>query len=135
MKILLNIMLLIAVLLPAGCTHNNGDIGGLFGQWQLVSMESEGKDSPEYQGNIFWSFQNSTIEMKEMAAHHEMYRTFGNYSVDDGKLCLSFPDRDFPPNPKTGLPRECVLQIIRHTGGELILSYGEPATIYRFRKW
>lgn len=136
MKSILNIILVVAVLvLSAGCTRNNGDIGKLFGQWQLMSMEREGETVPDYQGNVYWSFQNTTIEMKEVVGGHEYYQSFGNFRVSDNTLFLSFPDKDFKPNPITGLERESALQIIKLTGGEMILGYGDPATIYRFRKW
>lgn len=117
------------------CTRNDGAIGKQFGQWKLVSISRDGTDDPSYGGNIYWSFQSSTIEMKEVMAEHEVYQTFGSYSLTDNTLRLSFPDSSFPPRPATGLPRECELQVIRLDGGSMVLGYGEPAIIYTFRKW
>lgn len=128
-------ILLLAVIALTGCTRNNGNIGKQFGQWKLVSISIDGVDHPDYKGNIYWSFQGSTIEMKEVDADNVVYQTFGNYRIEDNTLFLSFPDETFPPRPVTGLPRDAELQIIKLTGNEMILSYGDPATIYTFHKW
>lgn len=117
------------------CTHNNGDIGNQFGQWKLVTMTRAGVDDADYKGNIFWSFQNTTIEIKEVAANHEVWQTFGNYRLEDATLFLSFPDEDRPPRPVLGLPRECELQVVRLKGGEMVLYYPENETTYTFRRW
>ncbi|MCM1005987.1 MAG: lipocalin-like domain-containing protein [Prevotella sp.] len=135
MKHLQKIIPVLLLLALCGCTRNNSDIGKLFGLWHLTSIQTERTDLPEYPGNIYWGFQNTTIEMKEVADHHDVYTTFGSYCIEDNTMFLSFPDKDFAPNRFTGLPRECELQIIKLTGKEMILSYSEPATIYTFRKW
>lgn len=135
MKITRLILSAIALFILAGCTRNDGDIGHLFGQWKLVSITRNGVDDPSYEGNIYWSFQNSTLEMKEVVAHNTVYQTFGNWHETDNTLFFSFPDHDYPPRPSVGLPREAELQIIKLDSGSLILSYGDPATIYTFRKW
>lgn len=127
------IMLALLSLLLCACTRNDGDIGRLFGQWKLVSISRGGIDDTAYAGNIYWSFQNSTIEMKEVTADHVSYNTFGNWHEGDSTLFLSFPDN--APNHHTGLPREAELQIIKLDGGTMVLSYGDPATIYTFKKW
>ena len=130
------LIILTAIILTLGaCTRNDGNIGKQFGLWKLESITRDGADDPAYRGNIYWSFQNSTIEMKEVVAEHEAYQAFGTYRIADNTLFLSFTDPDFPPRPATGLPRECELQILKLTDSAMVLSYGEPATIYTFRKW
>lgn len=134
MRIIKVIAILLSVFALAGCTRNNGNIGKQFGQWKLVSITTEGVDMPGYHGNIFWSFQGSTIETKAVADNNAVYQSFGNYHIVDNTLFLSFPDKDFAPRPST-IPREAEMQIIKLTGGTMVLSYGEPATIYTFHKW
>ncbi|MCM1319279.1 MAG: lipocalin-like domain-containing protein [Muribaculaceae bacterium] len=135
MKYLKYFTVIFIALLLCSCTRNDGDIGSLFGQWKLESMTTDSKEKTDYKGNIFWSFQNTTVEMKEVIEPGEVYQTFGNFKVMDNTMFLSFPDADFPPRPVLGLPRDCEMQIIKISGGELILSYGDPATIFTFRKW
>lgn len=134
-KIIRYLTLIFVGLAMCACTRNDGNIGMLFGQWKLTSMTTNGVDNADYHGNLFWSFQNTTIEMKEVTANSVVYQTFGNFKVADNTMFLSFPDANFSPNHIVNLPRECELQIIKISGGELILSYGDPATIYTFNKW
>lgn len=135
MKTIAITLLTIFILAAGGCTRNDGNIGKQFGQWKLMSISRDGADDPSYKGNIYWSFQNTTIEMKEVTDEHEAYQAFGSYRISDNTMFLSFTDPDFPPRPVAGLPRECELQILKLTGSSMVLAYGEPATIYTFRKW
>lgn len=135
MKQLKYLCLFLLVMTLSACTHNDGDIGNIFGQWKLVAMTTDGVDNPDYKGNVFWSFQNTTIEIKEVNEPGEVYQSFGNFKEMDNTLFLDFADDKYPPRPIVGLPAQSELQIIKLTGGEMILSYGDPATIYTFRKW
>lgn len=129
------IMLALLAMLLCACTRNDGDIGRFFGQWKLVGITRGGVDDTSYKGNMYWSFQNSTIEMKEVTEDHVSYQTFGNWHEADNTLFLSFPDKGYAPSYVTGLPREAELQIMQLDGGAMVLSYGDPATIYTFKKW
>ena len=128
-------LILLCLLLTGACTRNDGDIGRQFGLWKLVSVTRAGVDDPSYEENVFWAFQNNTIEMKEVQADNVVYQSFGSYRIEDNTLFLSFTDPDFPPRPVTGLPRVCELDILRFTRSELVLSYQEGTVIYTFHKW
>lgn len=117
------------------CTHNDGNIGAQFGQWQLIGAERDGVSIHDWEGEIYWSFQNSTIEMKRVSPDHTAVQTFGNYRIEDETLYLDFPDEARPPLPEFHMPRQAEMQIVRLRGGEMILAYGAPATLYTFRKW
>lgn len=128
------------LLLPflSGCTRNDGNIGKQFGQWKLVSITRDGVDDQRYGGNIYWSFQSSTIEIKETTPHKDVWHSFGNYRIADETLFLSFPDKDFPPRPALGLPREAELQIVKFTTGIMILYYNDGndgGITYTLHKW
>lgn len=126
---------LMLFLLCQACTRNDGNIGKQFGQWKLVTISENGTDRADYDGNIYWSFQNTTIEMKQVMPEHITYQTFGNYRIADNTLFISFPDKDFKPLPTLGLPREAELQIVRLTGSDMVLTYGDPAVTFTFKKW
>lgn len=128
-------LLFAAVLTLQGCTHNDGGPHELYGQWKLMSMEKDGINVPGYTGNIFWSFQSSTIEMKEVKFMNEVSRNFGNFRLTDQTLYLSFPYDDFIPPVILGLPREAEMEVVSLKGSEMILSYGTPATFYTFHRW
>lgn len=115
------------------CTRNNGGESRLYGNWKLERISRAGVDDPAYEGNMFWKFQNQTIEMLEVKDLHGSRQTFGNYRLADQTLFLSFPDPERPPF--LSLPRECELQVVELKGKSMVLSTGYPATMYYFKKW
>lgn len=128
---------LLLTLLP-GCTHNNGDIGPLFGRWKVESIESSDMELPPYGGNMFWSFQNTTVCMQTMGANHEEERVYGNWSLTDGTLLLSFPYDNYAPPAATLLPRESRLQVLHLDRRHATLYYQPSASTgitYTLRKW
>lgn len=137
--------LMLALFLVTSCTHNNGDIGEQFGQWKLMRIERNGVVDDTYGGNMFWSFQSSTIEMKIVALDHSTRNTFGNYNIENGLMHISFPDDDRTPPDGLGLTRDNDLKIVTLSDSRMTLSYknayvpaggGEPEdmTLY-FTKW
>ena len=87
MSKLLRIIFPALLLLFAACTHNDGDIGPLFGQWRLTSPEC-----PD--AALYISFQNTTVETKAVYPRHESTEAFGNWTLSDRILTLDFPDPD-----------------------------------------
>ena len=70
MKRISYILILFAVLLATGCTHNNGDIGHLFGTWKVT--EATINDRPyDFDGNtLFFAFQNNVVGVHATRADH-----------------------------------------------------------------
>lgn len=132
-KYVLIISIGLIVLTLFSCVRNNGGDSRLYGNWKLQRITIAGVDDPDYKGDIFWKFQNQTVEMQQVDEVHNATYTFGNYRIADNTLFLSFPDHTMPP--MLSLPRECEMQIVRLKGSEMVLSFGEPATIYYFKKW
>lgn len=133
------LLVLVVCLLTGGCTRNNGNIGRQFGQWKLTSAETGGKTDAAYGGNVFWSFQNTTVEMKRVEASHVTESTFGNYRIDGGTLTITFPDEERPPLSGLNLQRVNEMQILRLTHSEMMLAYTPSGTgdctVLRFVKW
>lgn len=128
----------ILMLLATGCTHNNGDIGPLFGQWKVTTMEGNGTQLPEYAGNMFWSFQSQTIEIKTVGDNHTTRSGFGNWSREGDELLLDFPDTDRQPPAESHLPPQCRLHIIMLDRGKAIIEYRLPeggSITYTLKKW
>ena len=55
----LQMPLVVMLLYTASCTHNDGDIGDLYGRWQLTEMHVG--DSVARPNDIFFSFQSSVV--------------------------------------------------------------------------
>ncbi len=131
--------LLSPLLLLASCTHNNGDIGPVFGLWQLTQVEGGDVEyTPSVQYTIYWCFQSTTIQMFSVDDHHNNDQRFGNFSMTDDRLNIDFPDTGGYGAPLLGLPRQCSLDVLQLDGSRMTLRYA-PAdsgeTIYYFRKW
>lgn len=83
----------------AGCTRNNGDIGKWFGKWQLQEMTIDGEpDATIAQGQYFWDFQNDIIRIDCVAPNgydHEVYYCIGTWNQSsDNALTLDFSHTD-----------------------------------------
>lgn len=137
-RLILPLAIIIA-LATIGCTRNNGNIGPVFGLWKLTSIETSGCTVPmDYEGNIFWGFQNSVIMMTKELPYHQEIRIYGNFTRNDDRIAIDFPDNNMAVFPELGLPRLASLNVIKLSGSEMILEYhpSPVATIeYRFKKW
>lgn len=137
----LSALLSIAFLLAlSSCTHNNGDIGPLFGQWKLISIETQGVDLPEYDSDVFWCFQDSAIQILSRTDQHEFEQRYGNWSLTDNdtRLLLTFPDPRWPASQAIGLRETTVLRVITLTSRDAVfeMSDTDGASItYTLRKW
>ena len=136
----LTTILIVGICLLTGCTHNNGDIGPFFGKWKLERMTVNTEEVADYEGNIFWSYQSSTISMTRVIDPTSSFITYGNWEVDEDYtvMHISFPDKIHAPLPETYLLRESTIDIIKIKGSEMILQYDSASKgliTYYFVKW
>ena len=138
MKTTLGFILMLMIIPLCCCTHNNGDIGPLFGQWKIESVRCEGMPQPEYAGNAFLSFQNSVAQITITGDHNTSYRSYATWHIADNTLFIDFDDADFPPIGNIGLNVHNRLQILRLTHSEMILQSNPDIDIsvtYILKKW
>lgn len=85
-------------MLNVGCTHNNGDIGDLFGVWRLTELTADGTpvdlygDSADADGLVAcdWAFQGNVVKIEMIYPHYEHFAHYGIWSREDDKLVLDF---------------------------------------------
>lgn len=138
MKHIRLIIILLIGVVAAGCTHNNGDIGPLFGKWKVTSIVAEGITADPYQGNVFWDFQSHTISVSEQMPNHDYSQGFGNWSMSGDELTIDFPDETRQPPAASLLPSSCRLQVLKLNTGHAIflLHRADGATItFTLKKW
>ena len=63
----------------AGCTHNNGDIGPLFGSWTLQEIIIDGTPDEDYGHNMTWNFQNHNLSIMTVLPHHDRAENMGTW--------------------------------------------------------
>lgn len=120
------------------CTHNNGDIGVLFGQWKVESIETNGEMMEDYGNDLYFSFQSGTVEIKQILPHHEAWQSFGNWSLDGDKLSLDFPDHGLQPPVPSLIPRRCVLSVVKLDRNHAVFRLervDESPVTYTLKKW
>ncbi len=77
------------------CTQNNGYIGSLFGTWALTSMTVNGETPKTFKSDdTFWSFQNTIINVQQVADHYQYVSHYGTWEESDGQLLLNFTHSD-----------------------------------------
>ena len=135
--------------LACACTHNNGDIGHWYGQWKLESIEADGSPVADYEGNMFWAFQNKVFCIDKViddGLSHVM--RWATWSQDGNTLLIDFrhsdgfsptTDNDYHPFPILGMESDAVnaLTIETLSSGRLVQKYdaGDKLYTYRLRKW
>lgn len=154
MKTISRIILLIVIALSFNaCTHNNGDIGDLFGTWKLETITIDGEKDSSYQDNVLWKFQASVINMvRANDTTHDRSESWGtwSYANDDTQILLNFTHTDndnpnqgsnkYSPLPETYLPKARIstLNIVELNGKKMTLIYradNGKEYIYYFKKW
>ena len=80
------------------CTHNNGDIGTWFGTWKVTQIDRNSEKLTSYEGNVFFLFQSTVFELRELEENHNMTETFGQWSENGDMLTISFPDTNYQPS-------------------------------------
>lgn len=149
-----NIILAVMAFLLVGCTHNNGNIGPFFGQWKISEITIDGEKDAAYEGNVFWSFQSSTIEMQKADESQltDAVTSWGSWSrekeTNHDVLILDFTHSDdthavgdpyYSPLKETHLPNGILrLYITSSSGSTMQLSYtADDGKVYKYSlvKW
>lgn len=133
-------ILLVAMAWFCGCTRNDGDIGPLFGTWQMTERSVEGVEVSEPLPpveELFWSFQSSVIEMKHVYSTSRYESVYGNWEMGGKSLTLDFPDPKQPMLDEFLLPRQCVVELEMLDGKNVLVTWspeGGGEVRYKFRK-
>lgn len=140
MRFMKNIIVLFTlwmVVLLSSCTHNDGDIGPLFGQWKLVSIEKSGrKDTYD---NLFLSFQSFVIEFKTVTYPHSYSCSYGDYEHVGNYLNVTVKEggesilSDFQLNKNNEDEWRFSFNVMKLTNHKMILSLDDK--IYTFTKY
>lgn len=144
-------LLLLLVVGFQSCTHNNGDIGPFFGTWKVTEITIDSQPEAAYQGNLFWAFQTSVINMRTVdpSTNLSSAESWGDWEEDGNTLHLNFSHTDdshptpgsskYSPLPASHLPAgTSELSILSISSSDMRLSYTAPdGTVYGYslKKW
>ena len=146
-KTILTILTIVSVILIAGCTHNNGDIGPWFGQWKVTGIEKNGAIYTEYKGDGIFRFQSEVVAVGKVYPNQGgVSLSTGNWSeveVSTDANSTKYLSLEFKENGPIGyrnlyLSKNSVLKIVKREGRDKILEYtddnGDKYTYY-LKKW
>lgn len=125
--VITSFILTVMALLATSCTHNDGDIGPLFGTWHVEDIEADGTPLAGYQGNLFIAFQNSVVNLRVVDEQHHSYTdAWGNWQLTGDQLTITLPDNWYPPQDVTALGTSNVLKVERLGSKTLVVSFTSP---------
>lgn len=135
MKQLTIIFLLLLSL--TSCTHNNGDIGPLFGTWKLTSININGVPDKNYKENSFMAFQNDAIGVNTPDTN-EGYWEIGKWTMEGKELTITYDNNVFNAPEYLHINKGVnVFSVTELTGKSLIFSRMLGGKIYTYNlvKW
>ena len=149
MKRLSSYIICVAALLFGACTHNNGDIGPLFGTWVLDEMTIDDTPADLGHNNTFMQFQGHIVLTKLIDPRHSMLRyCAGTWTREGDVLALDYTNSDDNNPAGTGTyaaPEWLLLEtnainrlnILSIDNGHMRLRYIDAdgcIVVYNFRK-
>lgn len=117
------------------CTHNDGDIGDLYGVWCLEQVTVDGIPADMHAGGLVLvtlSFQNAILEINTTYPHNELHTCLANWQRDGQTLIFDFDNSDASGNTARYTPPAilgmgygeiCRQQITSLDGKEMALRY------------
>jgi len=78
-----------------GCTHNNGDIGPLFGTWVLDKMTVDGQEANLGPEHTFLQFQGKIVMAKLIDDRHSLlFYSVGTWEREGDEMFLDYTHHD-----------------------------------------
>ncbi len=94
-------LILLALISLNSCVTNNGDIGALYGRWQLECVDIDGVEQSAWteDGKVFstWSFQNNIIMVEYSYVYHNTVSSSASYGTwlrGEGTISFDFTHSD-----------------------------------------
>lgn len=92
MKTLRYLLFILPVILSVGCTHNNGDIGPLFGQWIMTDITADGTRPADITPTDWnWRFQSGVLLISHVDyLAHEHHEYWASWEKDGESLLINY---------------------------------------------
>ena len=134
-RIALYIIIFIGLLVS--CTQNNGNIGPLFGKWQLREIQTE--DNLTAYDSIFYNFQSNIVQLQHLNPYHGIISFppltgFFTHTADELVLDIRNCDTWYIQR-YFYLPDTTVVFNIEELSNKKMNLRLDDGTVYRFRKF
>ena len=137
---------LLAIAAMCSCTHNNGDIGPLFGQWKITDIATTdaatGTVTHNATSGAFLSFQNDVVTLTQVYdGQHQLALSYGKWEINGNSLTLYFDISDGVSLPGAMFYPRADFNIETLSGSELVMTLagnlpeGAAQVCYTLKKW
>ena len=137
---------LLAIAALCSCTHNNGDIGPLFGQWKITDIATTdavtGTVTHNTTSGAFLSFQNDVVTLTQVYdGQHQSALSYGQWELNGNSLTLYFDISDGVSLPGAMFYPRADFNIETLSGSELVMTLagnlpeGAAQVCYTLKKW
>ena len=130
----------LCVLINVGCTHNNGNIGPLFGLWHATSIKVDGTVDEKYDDCLYFAFQSSVFSLTHVDEEkHEQQISYASWSYQGKDVLLEFSESHYSPLRGYGFEKGLnLMKIESDKGDEMVFSLVNSDDIkyeYAVEKW
>lgn len=137
---------ILAIAALCSCTHNNGDIGPLFGQWKITDIATTdavtGTVTHNATSGAFLSFQNDVVTLTQVYdGQHLSALSYGQWELNGNSLTLYFDISDGVSLPGAMFYPRADFNIETLSGSELVMTLagnlpeGAAQVCYTLKKW
>ena len=137
---------LLAIAAMCSCTHNNGDIGPLSGQWKITDIATTdavtGTVTHNATSGAFLSFQNDVVTLTQVYdGQHQSALSYGQWELNGNSLTLYFDISDGVSLPGAMFYPRADFNIETLSGSELVMTLtgnlpeGAAQVCYTLKKW
>ena len=137
---------LLAIAAMCSCTHNNGDIGPLFGQWKITDIATTdavtGTVTHNATSGAFLSFQNDVVTLTQVYdGQHQSALSYGQWELNGNSLTLYFDISDGVSLPGAMFYPRADFNIETLSGSELVMTLagnlpeGAAQVCYTLKRW
>ena len=98
-------VLMVAVLLTSSCTKNNGNIGDIFGMWQIQSIQVNDQDATPTTKTLYLSFQSNALLLRGANDSKRTDEVYGSFVHEGDNIQLIFDIGGWTPPTSSHLTK------------------------------
>lgn len=135
-------MMIMMPFMLGSCTHNDGDIGPLFGFWRLDSMTENDREVTLYNTSVLrytFAFQSNVMYIQTLYPHNDSHRCYSSWVREGDTITFDFDNHDSANNDQYTPPAALgfdpsgvtVMNVSVLTSSSLVVGYTDDNGVKR----
>ena len=120
--------IILSIIFLCNCTQNNGNIGDIFGKWQLQNATTNSEVF--HLNNIYFNFQATVFEIQQRIGDHGINNQYGVFNIYEDSLYINL-ENNFIINDEITLSKNESFTIELLNKKKLIISNKEISLEFR----